>query len=890
MRSSITKIFLSMTLLVFGSGILFSQTFEILSPPVCAGTYEIGLPGAGFGPDYSVAGGTEDVCGNSAVGLPTIESDLIVTLADAGDNPNFVCITNLPITNDISGKIAMLDRGECFFVEKALNCQNAGAAMVIICNRDDEVIPMGGTEEALTIPTIMLKLSDCNKLKVELENGSTISARYSQTQTGVAGPENIVSNPNPPTGIVWMEDFADGMDGWTSVGVASDYAEQPVDELVWSYEAGWADQYNIGIATIGAACNGAVIFDANAYGGEYGGTGGDFMICELISPTIDLSGRGLMQLSVTQLNLPLNGSVSFAYSSDNGATWSEDIPMPTENVANDFDNVATEFITIPLFDLEATSECKIKFTANQDYYWIYLDDIIISELTGTNASIAGVSYWPSYSRFPLEHACADPFDFSVAVSNTGAEAISSVQLDVTVTNVTTGQVAFTGDAGYFLLGIGETETLTVEAQWVPTEVGVYRIDHTISVPNQTENTLDDNVANSQFFEVTDGYYSTHGQGDLSFNSSFQWEEYGVGVVYASCSDASEVLASCLQTYIDSDDPITSMVGNYVTVDILRLTDGFTTLTEFDISNIELFGNPQLEIVHEIIYEFTEDDIPGTVISIPFLEGGELFPLTPGEVYMFYIHFDNFQFGDAEVANSGLGVGFYQDANQTNNQFLRSIDEGQWFGGFTGANAYMSLDLNECRVIEADVPVELSKFTANANSVDISLDWATQSEVNNAGFEIERSIDGKEFSKIGFVGADEANSNREKEYAYTDRDVVANVTYYYRLKQVDIDGRFEYSGIVNATIAGNTTTSVSDFYPNPVSVHDLAQLTVTSESDTDASYALYNQNGVQVANRKLQLSAGSNAIAIDKDGLTTGMYIMKFNINNETFVKKMILID
>lgn len=893
-KNSILSIVLTFCLSAFIVGTTFSQTFEILSPPACAGVYEIGLPA--FGPDYSVESGDVDVCGNADTGsLPTLESDLIVTLTSSDTNTSYTCNEQLPITNDVSGKIAMVDRGDCFFVDKTQNCQDAGAIMVIICNRDDEVIPMGGGNENLVIPTVMLKLSDCTKLKAQLDSGESISGRYAQSSSasGIAGPQpgDIVTNPNPPTNIVWMEDFADGMDGWTSVGISSDYDEQPIDELAWTHQATWKEQDALGIKTLGAVCNGAAIFDAEFFGGIYGGTGGDFMICEFISPTIDLTGRGLMQLSLTQFNLPLNGNVFFSYSSDNGATWSEETLITTNNVANDFDNPTTEFMSFPLFDLEPTAECKIKFVADMDYYYIYIDDIIISELTGTNATISGTSYWPTSYAVPLDHACADPFQFSVAVSNTGAEAISAVNMEVTVTNENTGQVAYTGGDSYFLLGVGETQVLVDSTGWVPTAVGTYRIEHSVNVPNQSENRLDDNVSEVQYFEITDDKFTTHSgsTGVPSFNSSYQWDEYGVGVVYATCAEVDEVLAYGVQAYIDSDDPITTMEGNYITVDIIRFVDGFDGVVNFDPTNIDLFGNPQIEIVHEIIYEFTADDQPG-IINIPFLDGGELFPLTPGEVYLIYIHFDSFQFGNAEVPNSGLGIGFYQEDFNANYDWLRTVTDGTWFtGGYAGGgNPYISLCLNGPGEI---VPVELSQFSATANAADITLDWTTLSEVNNEGFEVERSIDGKEFNKISFVAADGANSNRKVDYNYVDRNVVDNVTYYYRLKQVDIDGRFEYSDIVNATIVNKTTTTVSSFYPNPVRLSDISQLTITSENDSDnSSYSIVNQSGVRVATNRIQLTKGINTIEVDKDGLASGVYMVQFTIENKTYTKKLVIVD
>ena len=119
-----------------------------------------------------------------------------------------------------------------------------------------------------------------------------------------------------------------------------------------------------------------------------------------------------------------------------------------------------------------------------------------------------------------------------------------------------------------------------------------------------------------------------------------------------------------------------------------------------------------------------------------------------------------------------------------------------------------------------LPVALISFTATTEGSKTHLTWATANEQNNAGFEVERSTDGIYFSKIGFVrGA--GNSTTQRDYTFMDGDAAiccgssTTTTYcgstYYRLKQTDFDGKYEYSNIV--TLGSNTDATVS-VYPNP----------------------------------------------------------------------------
>lgn len=158
-----------------------------------------------------------------------------------------------------------------------------------------------------------------------------------------------------------------------------------------------------------------------------------------------------------------------------------------------------------------------------------------------------------------------------------------------------------------------------------------------------------------------------------------------------------------------------------------------------------------------------------------------------------------------------------------------------------------------------VPVELISFTASKNGTQADLAWRTATEVNNSHFEIERSTNGRDFSYIGEVeGA--GTTSVIQSYDFADRNP-ANGQNYYRFKQVDRDGTFEYSPVrsLDFSVAARTV-----IYPNPV-----VDFAVVETNISDASLEVYNVAGNKVL--KSKILTGKN---IDTSVLTSGVYIFK----------------
>jgi hypothetical protein len=113
-----------------------------------------------------------------------------------------------------------------------------------------------------------------------------------------------------------------------------------------------------------------------------------------------------------------------------------------------------------------------------------------------------------------------------------------------------------------------------------------------------------------------------------------------------------------------------------------------------------------------------------------------------------------------------------------------------------------------------LPVRLISLSANANGSSVTLNWQTATEVNNYGFEVERALTalGMTWIKLGFVQG-HGNSNSPKSYSFEDTNPPVGKVQY-RLKQIDFDGKYEYSDVIEAKIETPANFKLAQNFPNP----------------------------------------------------------------------------
>jgi hypothetical protein len=182
---------------------------------------------------------------------------------------------------------------------------------------------------------------------------------------------------------------------------------------------------------------------------------------------------------------------------------------------------------------------------------------------------------------------------------------------------------------------------------------------------------------------------------------------------------------------------------------------------------------------------------------------------------------------------------------------------------------------------------LVSLKATKVNEDVLVSWTTATEINNRGFNIERSIDGKTFEFVGFVkGA--GNSNVTNNYRLEDANAFAITgvsKLYYRLKQMDNDGKFEYSDVISVNNAELTTVEL-DAYPNPFS--DKLTVSVTAIETETVNIDVVDISGRVMLSLNKTIDNGKNLITIDEvSALNKGIYFIKLNSNGASKVVKMI---
>ncbi len=185
-----------------------------------------------------------------------------------------------------------------------------------------------------------------------------------------------------------------------------------------------------------------------------------------------------------------------------------------------------------------------------------------------------------------------------------------------------------------------------------------------------------------------------------------------------------------------------------------------------------------------------------------------------------------------------------------------------------------------------LPVEWLFIKAKGvNNRFIKVEWATATEINNMGFEVLRSENAVQFTKIGWVDGS-GNSTEVNSYHFDDHNVLPDVVYYYKLRQVDFDGEEKQSQIVSAKISGESDFSVGNFFPNPA--QNASQIVIQTTFPTKISFSVFDMLGRIVAEGNQEIQAGSNLLNFDVNKLADATYTAVISHRNETYNRRLII--
>jgi len=236
---------------------------------------------------------------------------------------------------------------------------------------------------------------------------------------------------------------------------------------------------------------------------------------------------------------------------------------------------------------------------------------------------------------------------------------------------------------------------------------------------------------------------------------------------------------------------------------------------------------------------------------------------------------------SKITFSGTDINFVLTDNSTTTKALSLIDK-MTFSETAGENP---------------LPVELVSFTAAVDGKEVILEWITATEVDNYGFEIERNthlnpLSGGEaegrgvWEKIGFAQG-YGNSNSPKEYSFIDSPQ-ESPKLNYRLKQIDTDGKYQYSSVIEVELGMLTQYTLKQNFPNPFNPQ--TQIAYNLPVDGFVTLKVFDIIGREVASLVNEIKkAGRYEVTLDGRGLTSGIYICKMSSANYSSSIKMLML-
>jgi hypothetical protein len=301
------------------------------------------------------------------------------------------------------------------------------------------------------------------------------------------------------------------------------------------------------------------------------------------------------------------------------------------------------------------------------------------------------------------------------------------------------------------------------------------------------------------------------------------------------------------------------VGNYVWDD-----SNFDGIQDIDESPIEGVTVQVFDLGHNLISEVTTDD--SGEYNVDYLQQESYYlKFTPPTGYAATVANIGDDEKDSDVTNA-FGENTTDAYALNSGDQVRSVDAGLAFG-----------------VLPVDWLYIKVENRGNHNLVE----WATATEVNSDYFEVERKVGSdpsfRSISKVDAAGF----SNETRMYDYEDEDIEQSGVYYYRIKEVDFDGRIEYSEILSITIVKETTTV--SLYPNP-STHT-TWIKVTGSAGQDAKVSVYAKDGKLVRTGLLldEVSAGNYLLRLDVSTLNKGVYTIQIENAQESWTEKLIVV-
>lgn len=183
------------------------------------------------------------------------------------------------------------------------------------------------------------------------------------------------------------------------------------------------------------------------------------------------------------------------------------------------------------------------------------------------------------------------------------------------------------------------------------------------------------------------------------------------------------------------------------------------------------------------------------------------------------------------------------------------------------------------VVSIPTPVTITSLAASSSADKVNITWTTTTELNVSTFGIERSFDGINFNKVVNIFAS-GTSTSTHFYSYRDDASKLNGTVYYRLKTLDKDGKFTFSG-VKQVVLKSIKNVINIIYPNPLSAGQDIKLAYTFLKSGVVNVQVFSSFGKQVVNSNFSVTDGINTLSVSGKRLIPRIYYVSVRTDNTT---------
>ena len=449
-------------------------------------------------------------------------SGTLLLVDDADATTGSVTDACQPIVNDLTGTIALIDRGTCAFVDKCRNAQTAGATAVLVCNdapiTDTDrggLLAMADSDPPatdITIACLFATLETCDLIRVELATGIDVTFSFFTSPCDpIDYPANAIFGTQPGEG-----DFDGGLNDWS---IDSEFG------LEWD-ALGVLDKgaYNTTrpFMETPSVCNGAVVCDsdfldnggvAGAFGtGDCPSDAGASLFCDsrLMSPVIDLSAfdtDGLV-LVFSQAIRQFQSEYYVEISTDAGNTWGDTIQINQEFPTNS-DHFLNNEQRIPLCGYDGESQFRFRFWIRGAYYYWGIDDVMILDSGFADGETID-NFFAVAPNFKTPVSQVEALPFLTSILNNGNSGLTNIELGIDIFNNTTATNEYSATRPYGdLAGCGREDNLLFTETYTPapaavtgTDVVEYTGSYTLTADNDTDGVNDTRNYNFYYTENT----------------------------------------------------------------------------------------------------------------------------------------------------------------------------------------------------------------------------------------------------------------------------------------------------------------------------------------------------------------------------------------------------